>query len=284
MLSKYDKVPAVNYVLDSPQIAHGHDGQIFKVNSHNQRKRNDSNFNKDKKDKKICPGCFYLGSRTKANINFKHFPSACPRSTNLVAMIEAEEAEDDSAGKNIIGVTSAQYSFQQGPMLIPKQNIRKINAECLLQATGPTCDILNNKSIIDALVLRLSYNMPRAPSPTMSVLLNNHSSCAVIDEGSELNCIDSNFAKTCRIEIIGSEQNAKSAGNHKMHVYGQTKDDVFIQVVTAKDKATLNLGVCLVVDNLGVNILIGQPAKIRHKIVTKPHLSLITFSDLEGKN
>ena len=69
-----------------------------------------------------------------------------------------------------------------------------------------------------------------------------------------------------------------------MQVYGQTKDDVFIQVITAKDKATLNLGVCLVVDNLGVNILIGQPAKIRHKIVTKPHLSLISFSDLEGKN
>ena len=57
MLSKYDKVPAVNYVLDNSQTAHGHEGQILKVNGHNQRKRNDSNFSNNKKDKKFCPGC-----------------------------------------------------------------------------------------------------------------------------------------------------------------------------------------------------------------------------------
>ena len=46
--------------------------------------------------------------------------------------------------------------------------------------------------------------------------------------------------------------------------------------------AELNLGTCLVVKDLGTNILIGQPAKEEHHIITYPHLRQVTFKDVDG--
>ena len=46
-----------------------------------------------------------------------------------------------------------------------------------------------------------------------------------------------------------------------MSIKGQTCSDVVLKVVVPKGFAELNLGVCLVVENLGVQLLIGEPAK-----------------------
>ena len=111
MLSKYDKIPAVALVKNGRE-AHGQDEgaqeKIMKVFAKSNPKSGGGNFRKT-----FCPGCFYLGKRTNAQINYKHAPSACPRSTALVAMIEAEEHETENSGSSIRLIHSLQTLSQQ---------------------------------------------------------------------------------------------------------------------------------------------------------------------------
>ena len=85
----------------------------------------DKKFNEKKNGtsfkKTFCPGCFYLGNRVTADINYKHAPDICPRSSALVAMIEAEEDAGNNHGENEVcsneiihaPQTTATSSFRQ---------------------------------------------------------------------------------------------------------------------------------------------------------------------------
>ena len=42
------------------------------------------------------------------------------------------------------------------------------------------------------------------------------------------------------------------------------------------------LGSCLVVKNLGVQVLLGEPAKKRHNVVTWPKAKKMSFEDVKG--
>ena len=82
--------------------------------------------------------------------------------------------------------------------------------------------------------------------------------------------------------MINTEVGAKGAGNSNIVIGGQTKHPVTIRVCGDNYLAPINLGICLVVRNLGANVLIGEPAKENHEIVTFPHLREICFKDTEG--
>ena len=290
MLSKYDKVPALNFVAGSDKEAHGlkEGGQVLKVNSGRQQNSGGGNSNR-RKGGMFCPGCFYLGNRAKAKINYKHYPSSCPRSASLVAMIEAEELEDGDSG-TVYYDNHSNNLHHQDTLMIPVRTVMSTDRvkQDLKQVTVPKdsadfmCDILENKSLMDSIILRLSSSIQRAPSPSLLISLNGFPTTAIIDEGSELNCIDFKYAIICRIQLGNSELIARSAGNHNMQVKGQAKDDVQIKVLSTGDGACMNLGKCVVIDNLGVDLLIGQPAKIKHEITTKPHLDEVVFKDTGG--
>ena len=105
-----------------------------------------------------------------------------------------------------------------------------------------------------------------------------------IDEGSELNCIDADLFYRTDLQIIPSSAGARSAGSFEMKIEGQMKTAVCLDIIAPASEATISLGHCLVVKNLGVEMLLGQPAKFHHNIVTLPNSSLMTFKDILGKN
>ena len=76
---------------------------------------------------------------------------------------------------------------------------------------------------------------------------------------------------------------AKSAGSHNIQNSGQSDNDVIMKIHTGKGTAEINLNVCLIIEDLGVDVLIGQPAKIDHEILTMPHLQKVSFRDLNGE-
>ena len=98
MLAKYDKIPSIANLAGEVcgQETTGDKAQVMKV-KHN-RGRNFKNNGQSTDAKKSCAGCFYLGNKVSVNINFKHFPNDCPRSSAMVALLEPEEEHDD-AGK-----------------------------------------------------------------------------------------------------------------------------------------------------------------------------------------
>ena len=67
-----------------------------------------------------------------------------------------------------------------------------------------------------------------------------------------------------------------------MVVTGQTLHDVILKIPHNKSSIHWNLSKCVVVENLGVDILIGEPGKVDNEIVTKPHLKRLETKDANG--
>ena len=113
----------------------------------------------------------------------------------------------------------------------------------------------------------------------MWLVINGKTTHSIIDEGSEVTVIDANFAKEAGIMVDKTDTSAKAAGNMSVQISGQSLHPVLASVSNLKAPATLNLGHCLIVKNLGTPLLLGQPAKYDHKIITMPHLHQISFED-----
>ena len=103
-----------------------------------------------------------------------------------------------------------------------------------------------------------------------------------IDEGAELNCLDLQFCLTNNIKFKKTEESATAAGKTVMNLAGQTSEHVILKP-TDNHHITWNLGHCVVVRNLGLPILLGEPAKTDNVIVTKPHQKKIVTQDSMGR-
>merc|ERR1711963_986094 len=98
--------------------------------------------------------------------------------------------------------------------------------------------------------------------------INDSMNIAVIDEGAEVTAIDYNVAKEAGIVLGNTTTGAKAAGAQSLSIIGQSLHPVTACVLNLRVPVTINLGHCLVIKNLGTPVLIGQPTKIAHKIVT----------------
>ena len=67
-----------------------------------------------------------------------------------------------------------------------------------------------------------------------------------------------------------------------MKVIGQTQENVLV-VALHKNPVVWDLGKCVVVRNLSVDMLIGEPGKKDNKIITIPHLKKIKTEDVDGR-
>ena len=86
LLAKYDKTPAIARAsADNTAQGHEDNAKVHKINYGNKNYHNihtrgrgnsrggyQNQFRPN--EKKFCPGCYYLGNRIAANINYKHSP------------------------------------------------------------------------------------------------------------------------------------------------------------------------------------------------------------------
>ena len=106
-----------------------------------------------------------------------------------------------------------------------------------------------------------SNTVRKKKSPVISVTTNNRPALATIDEGSEINCLDEGFATRLNIIFVPTACKATAAGSSRMKLVGQTLNDVILYPQGTTDTVCWNLGKAVVVTNLGVDILIGEPGK-----------------------
>ena len=126
-------------------------------------------------------------------------------------------------------------------------------------------------------------NIRRKCSPMVSARLNTQPCTPTIDEGSEINCVDSAFAMKCKIAQIPTVCSAKAAGNGTMKLTGQTMDNVVLIIDQPSTLIKWDLSKCVIVENLGVDILIGEPGKVDNHIETKPLQEILQTKDVNGK-
>ena len=68
-----------------------------------------------------------------------------------------------------------------------------------------------------------------------------------------------------------------------MNLSGQTQEVISIDIKHIGKHIKWQLGKMVVVKNLGVDMLIGEPGKVDNEIITIPHKSLIEMTDINGK-
>ena len=119
-------------------------------------------------------------------------------------------------------------------------------------------------------------------SPMVSAFLNTTACTPTIDEGSEINCIDATFAAKSNIDQVPTNCSATAAGKLNMTVTGQTLKNVVLTIPKDDTLIKWDLSKCVVVDNLGVDVLVGEPGKIDNNIVTKSNLKVIETKDVSG--
>merc|ERR1719228_2171113 len=133
------------------------------------------------------------------------------------------------------------------------------------EQTSALVSAINNPQIRQS--SRQQNGIRMAKSPMVPVHVNGSFSLATIDEGCEINCLDQSFAIKNRIAFVPTT--------------GQTQENVYVTIQGTREPVTWNLGNMAVVQNLGTNILIGEPGKIDNKIITISHSeSIETISDL----
>ena len=122
-------------------------------------------------------------------------------------------------------------------------------------------------------------NIRKEKSPTVPVLMNDAILLATVDEGSEINCMDEKFALKNNIKLIPTSCTATAAGSTTMKLAGQTFEDTVLSVQGSEFPIKWDLGKVVIVTNLGVDVLVGEPGKADNKIVTIPHRKLIETVD-----
>ena len=85
------------------------------------------------------------------------------------------------------------------------------------------------------------------------------------------------------ISYIPTNCVAQAAGANRMKLAGETKDCIMLKLLNTVAPVILNLGRMIVVNNLGVDILIGEPGKADNEILTIPHKQKIEFKSTKGK-
>ena len=306
LLEKYEKSPAVNLLSDKFPDQAEESADISRVRGGGGRGRgsayrgrgggaqynygggrgagNDSNFTGGRV---FCPGCFYLSKQLGADISFAHNASQCPRKAVTVRLLEAEDAAMAAADANDNNEGESKAHSANARSNVNHQESVKIesgNLDCShsLEAKNVLNYDENKSSAAISHIKKRVDSLVKATSPTLWLSINDVCTNSVVDEGSELVCMDYSFSKKANIPIEKTQQKAKSADNKSMSIVGQSKYPLKAEVKGCNVQLTISLGKVVVVQNLGCPILIGQPAKISNEIVCYPHKSKLTLKDVNN--
>ena len=267
----------------------------------------------------FCPGCFYLGQQLDTTIHTKHFPTDCPRRQVTVKLLQIEDSETFEDEGNYLSHQSETGTFQfqdswtnpnnhnphtgshptfndLSKMVVLDEHLGSNPSKPVSNIMGlHVSDTLSNVnsqplSLMSA-VRRLENRwnsadcgaVRKCKSPAVPVIVNRTPTVAVIDEVSEINCIDEEFAIRANILFIPTTCKAVAAGTNKMKLAGQTMEDCKLFVQNLKKPLQWNLGKAVVVTNLGADILMGEPGKADNRITTIPHRKIIQFLDVNNR-
>ena len=192
-----------------------------------------------------------------------------------------------------------QYESKEESVLIPESlNIPNfIKEDSALNAHSKVRIISDSKMTEDSvsdLILKVqkletrqhiwsTNGVRKAKSPCVPAILENVDVHVTVDEGSEINCLDEGFAARNNIQFCPTGCKATAAGSVAMRLAGQTSNDINISIKHSGQPIIWNLGRMVVVKNLGVDFLAGEPAKVDNEIVTIPHKRLIEMKNVAGK-
>ena len=122
----------------------------------------------------------------------------------------------------------------------------------------------------------------KSKSPQLRVSLQEFQASALVDSGAEINVIDEQFAKTASLGINPTSEKAQAANKLPLNIKGQTREEVILKCPTSEGHKMINLGIVLVVHQLGVACLIGQPGIEENNIISLPRKKIFILAGGES--
>ena len=78
--------------------------------------------------------------------------------------------------------------------------------------------------------------------------------------------------------IINTTETALAANKLPLEIFGQTAKPFVAECITKNGNKMLHLGIVLVIANLGVSCIIGEPGKTRNNIICLPKQKIILLA------
>ena len=118
----------------------------------------------------------------------------------------------------------------------------------------------------------------KSKSPRLKCTLNNFSFIAVVDSGAEINVIDITVARNAGVGIVKTSEIATAANQLPLDIHGRTSSPISLLCKTNEGSKMIYLGYVLVVNNLGIGCLIGEPGKAHNNIICLPRKKNIVLA------
>ena len=233
--------------------------------------------------KPFCQPCFSVGKRLNLHVNYSHLPSSCPQVSSVRQLISSPTPEPEPSPDLHIGNHDVSSSLHNITDPFQNQNQNQVSRKMTDTMRTPTLSWIQvTTDKVRKIETSLQHNIRKEKSPSVQMLLNSTSVHPTIDEGSEINVIDLEFTKLYNIPFSRTNHQATAAGSTKMCVMGETTDDVILHKHFNKHFIRWNLRKCIVVQNLGCPILIGEPGKKDNFISTIPADKIICCLDINN--
>ena len=254
-----------------------------------------NNFSKSRSDNVTCHHCELLNQKLKGNFSTSHSPDACFRQRHAVRLMEVEavqsEVETDTGQTQLDPFSLSKLSSFQS-----KESARVPGSHDILSMScdadeaamtqlpehtqrHSTLVFSDTDSAIRAVQAWKSGSVTqKAASPSLLVTINGNDAVALLDEGANLSCVDLKVASRNDIEYVGSNVSARAAGSGSVAIAGVCKSDLVVKTVFDGETVLLNVGKAVIVPNLGVDLLLGEPAKATNFITTDPSAKTLSIS------
>ena len=314
------KEDTLNCITDLPneedQKEDSDDGEAMNIRfnrakSNNQRGRGNGRFQRGggrqpppkANQKAVCTHCNWLKTFWRiAEVDDNHRTEACQRripkdvrniiERELTVETGSEDDADDGGGESTMvenphnKSNSTSYFQMHAAMNKETQPAPPRAQEKTVKIKLARHRKMKDSSLSDLDIAKLTKRAVRlirkATSPKLLVTFNNNRSILLIDEGSELNCMDEDYAVQNDIRLEPSKNSAKAAGEKDLCVLGQTVEDIYVDTKFQSHRVSLNLGKVTVIRNLGTSLILGEPGKASNSISTDPKNRMI-IADREGK-
>ena len=216
---------------------------------------------------RFCPGCHYLSKELTLDVNFRHMPAECPRKRSVLRFLTSLEDNLDNEEEPLPEESRAYEDDQEQEH----------------EVEGNKKDVHKGQFLSQARKTDAQVNAVwKAKSPTVNVFLKNTNVLAIIDEGSEISAMSLDLAQRVKIPISRTLEAAQAAGSSNLEVVGQSEEDILIHRHVNNAHIQWNLGQCLIVNNLGCDLLIGEPAKALNDIETHSSQKCISTRDMSN--
>ena len=230
---------------------------------------------------RFCPGCNYLAQELGLEVNFRHFPADCTRKKSVLRILRSAEQELDEDEQEEDEV------YHEDDQEHPQEDEGSCQSHLVHHISEPS-STNDNLYLSGSQYLQQNNSIPyinavwKSKSPTVNLELNGHNVTAIIDEGSEISAISSTIVDTINIPISRTLEAAQSAGTQALQITGKTTNDIMVETNVNSSLVRWNLGQCLVIKDLGCDILIGEPAKEKNSIFTHPVHKYVVTNDIRS--